>query len=211
MNQQLKRRAGRPSAEEAEHKRQGVIVAALDEFARMGFHGASLRDIADKAEVSSRTLYNYFPDKLTLFEACLEFSGTEIQPDLPDFAGDLRGALVAYTIEMQKHLSAPQALKITSLIFRESGGFDELRKIARLQFVRHQVMPVASLLKAHGFPAKNRETIAAQFVTMALGEWQRRVLFGEEPMTKKEMAAQAELVTGIFLDGAPRFQLAARK
>ena len=202
MNQQLKRRAGRPSAEEAEQKRQAVIVAALDEFARMGFHGASLRDIADKAEVSSRTLYNYFPDKLTLFEACLEYSGEEIQPDLPDFEGDLRGALVAYTIEMQAHLSEPQARRIAALIFRESGGFDELRRIARLQFERHQVMPVATLLKMHGFPAKDRETVAAQFVAMALGEWQRRVLFGGPPMTEKEMAAQAKLVTGIFLDGA---------
>lgn len=172
----------------------------------MGFHGASLRDIADKAEVSSRTLYNYYPDKLALFDACLEYSGEEIQPELPVFDGDLRRALVTYSVKMQAHLSAPQALKIAALIFRESGGFDELRKIARLQFERHQVEPLANILKAHRFPSKDRHAIAAQFVAMALGEWQRRVLFGEPPMTEREMSAQAKLATDIFLNGAAAFQ-----
>jgi hypothetical protein len=36
---------------------------------------------------------------------------------------------------------------------------------------------------------------------MALGEWQRRLLFGETAMTEAQMADHAELVTSIFLRG----------
>jgi len=196
-----KRRAGRPSAEEAQQKRAGLIASALDEFARAGFHGASLRDIAENANVSSRTLYNYYPDKLALFEACLEFSARAIQIVLPDFEASLHEALVAYATEMQRQLFVPQARRISALIFREGGGFDELRRIARTQFERHQVRPVARILERHGVAPDRCIELATQFVAMAFGEWQRRLLFGEDTMTDAQMAAHAQLVTGIFLKG----------
>jgi AcrR family transcriptional regulator len=197
----LKRRVGRPTPEEAEQKRHGLIVTALDEFARVGFHGASLRDIAEKASISSRTLYNYYPDKLALFEACLEFSGREIQPVLPDLGVGFHEGLVRYAIAMQRQLFAVQAMRIAALIYREGGGFDELRRIARIQFERHQVAPVARILENHGIVSERSQTLATQFVAMALGEWQRRLLFGETAMTEAQMADHAELVTSIFLRG----------
>lgn len=196
-----KRRAGRPRAKESEQKRQGLIVTALEEFARVGFHAASLREIADKAQLSSRTLYNYYPDKLTLFEACLEYSGRQIHPELPDLHGDLRAQLVIYTTEMQRQLSAPLNLHIARLIYREGSDFDGLRQIARLQFERHQVMPVADILHNEGITADMCHIFATQFVAMAFGEWQRRLLFGGEPMTETEMTAHAELVATMFLEG----------
>lgn len=195
------RRAGRPTAEEAEQKRHGLILAALEEFARIGFHGASLRDIAEKANISSRTLYNYYPDKLALFEACLEFSGQEIQPVLPDLEVSLRDSLVNYAVAMQRQLFARQAMRIAALIYREGNGFDELRRIARIQFERHQVAPVAHILESHGVAKTRCRALATQFVAMAFGEWQRRLLFGEEAMTERQMEEHAELVTRIFLGG----------
>jgi len=197
----LKRRAGRPRPEEAEQKRHGLITTALEEFARVGFHGASLRDIAEKANISSRTLYNYYPDKLALFEACLEFSGREIRPVLPDLEVGLHEGLVNYAIAMQRELFADQAMRIAALIYREGGGFDELRQIARVQFERHQVAPVAHILESHGIVKERCHIWAVQFVAMAFGEWQRRLLFGESGMTNAQMAEHAELVTSIFLKG----------
>lgn len=197
----IKRRAGRPKAEEAERKRRGLILVALEEFARMGFHRASLREIAEMAQVSSRTLYNHHPDKISLFEACLEYSGKEIRPVLPDFKGDLRAKLIAYTSEMQRQLSAPLHMQITRLIFRESSDSQELREIAREQFERHQVMPLADILEQDGISEQHSHSLAKQFIVMATGELQRRMLFGGPLMTMAEMAAHAELVTGIFLEG----------
>lgn len=196
-----KRRAGRPTAEAAEQKRMNLILIAVEEFARAGFHAASLRDIAEKAQVSSRTLYNHFPDKLALFAACLEYSGAQLQPDVPELQGDLHTRLVTYATEMQRQLSSTRSMRISRLIYREGGEFDELRKIARHQFERYQVSPVAAMLKKEGASAAESRSFAMQFVAMAFGEWQRRLLFGEPPLTLSEMAAHAQLVTGLFLNG----------
>lgn len=195
------RRVGRPSVEAARQKRMNLIMVALEEFALTGFHAASLRDIAEKAQVSTRTLYNHFPNKPTLFAACLEYSGEQLQPELPELKGDLRTQLVAYTTEMQRQLSSARSMRIARLIYREGIEFDELRKIARRQFERYQVAPVVKMLEAEGLASSDSRILAAQFVAMAFGEWQRRLLFGGGPMTNEEMLGQAKLVTGIFLDG----------
>lgn len=60
-------------------KRDNLHSVALEEFARVGLHAASLH-IAEKPQVPSRTLYNHFPDKLSLFKACLEHASAQI-PD----------------------------------------------------------------------------------------------------------------------------------
>ncbi|SNT16851.1 transcriptional regulator, TetR family [Sphingomonas laterariae] len=197
----VKRRAGRPTADEAEQKRQRLVITALEEFARAGFHAASLRDIAERAEVSSRTLYNHFPDKFALFEACLEYSGRQIQPDIPRLEGDLQRRLTTYAIEMQRQLFDPVHLQIARLIYREGTEFDGLRQIAHTQFERHQVQPVATMLEDEGLPPTTSHHLATQFVAMAFGEWQRRLLFGGGPMSAGEMAGHAALVTSIFLGG----------
>ncbi|AZI35350.1 putative TetR family transcriptional regulator [Caenibius tardaugens NBRC 16725] len=200
-----KSRAGRPSPEQAERKRANLILAALDEFARVGFSAASMRDIAKAAEISSRTLYNYYPDKLALFAACLEHSGHAIQPTLPKLSGDLHSQLVNYTVAMQEQLSTPQAMQITTLIFREANGFDALRDIAREQFERYQVAPVARILEDHNMSGDQAKLLAPQFVSMAFGEWQRRVLFGGPPLTKEIATTQAQIAADIFISGISHF------
>jgi AcrR family transcriptional regulator len=49
-----------------EHTRREILVAARDEFIRMGFENASMRTIAKKANVSTSNIYNYFKNKETL-------------------------------------------------------------------------------------------------------------------------------------------------
>jgi AcrR family transcriptional regulator len=198
--QPIARRAGRPNAEQAHSKRQALIEAALDEFARVGFHAASLRDIAEKAAVSSRTLYNHYPDKAALFEACLDWSASQLQPAPASLSGDLQARLVTYTVAMQGWLFSPLSRRIALLIYREGGEFPRLREIAHMRFERHQVAPVAAILCDHGLGAR-ADGVARHFVALALGEWQRRLLFGEASMDEAAMRDQAEQATAIFLHG----------
>jgi hypothetical protein len=60
---------------------------------------------------------------------------------------------------------------------------------------------VVEILSRHGLPGVTRQDEARQFVAMAFGEWQRRLLFGGPPMTRAEMERQAALVVRIFLNG----------
>jgi len=52
----------------SEQKRQAVLDAAVAEFQRCGFGGASMDAIAELAQVSKRTVYNHFASKEILFE-----------------------------------------------------------------------------------------------------------------------------------------------
>ncbi len=49
-------------------KRQAIIETATEVFAREGFSAARIGDIARRAKVSSRTIYDLFSDKAALFE-----------------------------------------------------------------------------------------------------------------------------------------------
>lgn len=53
-------------------KRQSIMDAALDAFQEQGFQGANMDDIAERAHVSKRTVYNHFPSKQALFEHIAE-------------------------------------------------------------------------------------------------------------------------------------------
>jgi len=57
---------------ERESRRQEILAAAKAAFARRGFDGAVLDEIASEAEFSKATLYLYFKDKHDLFYAVLE-------------------------------------------------------------------------------------------------------------------------------------------
>jgi AcrR family transcriptional regulator len=65
-----------------EQRRQQVVAAALDVFSSVGYHAASMDDIAERAGVSKPVLYQHFPGKLELYLAILD-AGTE---DLLDSA-----------------------------------------------------------------------------------------------------------------------------
>jgi AcrR family transcriptional regulator len=53
--------------------RQEIIRAAILVFADVGYHGASLRDIAARVGISHPGLLHHFPNKVALLEAVLEY------------------------------------------------------------------------------------------------------------------------------------------
>ncbi|HEX8170208.1 MAG TPA: TetR/AcrR family transcriptional regulator [Thermoanaerobaculia bacterium] len=56
----------------SERSRRAVLDAALWLFARQGFRGTSVREIAERARVSTGNLYHHFPDKEALFRALID-------------------------------------------------------------------------------------------------------------------------------------------
>ncbi|MGI8550199.1 MAG: TetR/AcrR family transcriptional regulator [Dehalococcoidia bacterium] len=53
-------------------RRRYILDAALQTFLRDGYHGATMERVAEDADVSKQTLYNYFADKEELFIALVE-------------------------------------------------------------------------------------------------------------------------------------------
>lgn len=52
-----------------QERRELIVACAVEAFDRLGFDGASVEAIAEAADVSLRTLYNFFPNKLDLLVA----------------------------------------------------------------------------------------------------------------------------------------------
>ncbi len=59
----------------SEHSRRQVLDAALDLFSHQGYRATTVRDIAEKASVSTGNVYHHFEDKEAIFRTLLsEFS-----------------------------------------------------------------------------------------------------------------------------------------
>src|SRR6188472_1924449 len=55
-----------------ETKKQDIVRAALELFARKGFRGTTTRDLATHAEVNEAIIFRYFNTKEELYRAILE-------------------------------------------------------------------------------------------------------------------------------------------
>lgn len=55
-----------------ERNRRAIEAAALRLFTRQGFHGTTMREIANAAHVSIGNIYNYYRTKLELFESIVQ-------------------------------------------------------------------------------------------------------------------------------------------
>jgi TetR/AcrR family transcriptional regulator len=82
----------------AEASRRRLLDAAEREFARCGFAGARLRDVADAAGVQPALIHHYFEDKQGLYRAVLERGllqttemSSEILAERTDADGLVRG------------------------------------------------------------------------------------------------------------------------
>ena len=70
----------------AELRRPLVAAAALNEFARGGYHGTTVADIAGEAKISPAYVFKLFPRKESLFVAALEMCFDQIIDTLAEGA-----------------------------------------------------------------------------------------------------------------------------
>lgn len=59
-------------------RRAALLAAARDTFAGVGYHAASMEDIAERAGVSKPIVYQHFPGKLDLYLALLDQAADEL-------------------------------------------------------------------------------------------------------------------------------------
>lgn len=66
--------------------RQKIMEAGATEFQTKGFNKADMRSIATKASIAVGTIYNYFPDKTSLFTAIVMEHWQKVQAVVRDIA-----------------------------------------------------------------------------------------------------------------------------
>jgi AcrR family transcriptional regulator len=73
---------GRPVGASGEETRQRIIIATMRCVAKVGYSRATIREIARMANVTSASLYNYFPNKSELIKATITARADAAMPRL---------------------------------------------------------------------------------------------------------------------------------
>jgi AcrR family transcriptional regulator len=131
-----------------------IEAAALELFTRQGFHSTRMREIAEKAEVSSGSIYTYYPSKEALFaslvknyRSCMRSFRGRVLRALEDPFSKNGLRLLAFAVRsMVYHDAEYQLLTFIDIIeFRNQHFADTFYKIPE-QF-RHIMGPVLSKVK----------------------------------------------------------------
>lgn len=77
---------GRPVGASGEETRRRIIVATMRCVAEVGYSQATIREIARMADMTSASLYNYFPNKSELIKATIAARAEAAMPRLWDAA-----------------------------------------------------------------------------------------------------------------------------
>lgn len=115
-----------------ERSRARIISAASDVFLAEGFLGATMDQIAARADVSVQTIYSRFSSKETLFEEVVgalaggaaQKIGREVD-DLPAGAS-AEDWLLSFGNEQLKAVLTPRLMQLRRMVIGESARFPEL-------------------------------------------------------------------------------------
>ena len=128
-------------------RREGILAAAEEVFARRGYHGAALDDIAQAAGISKALIYEHFASKRELHASLVNAHVEEIFQRLQasaaaDRPGEerLRGGIDAFLSFVEEHREAWRAL------FRDAADPEVGDVIERVQLQATAV--IAALIAA---------------------------------------------------------------
>lgn len=116
---------GRPRDEEqTSRRREQLLAAAAEVFARQGFPDADVQDVADACGVAKGTVYCYFPSKEALFLAAVDMAMGSMRQAVRDACRDVADPLDRVAAAIRAYLT----------YFREHPGHAELLIIERAEF-----------------------------------------------------------------------------
>jgi len=125
---------------EQEEKRSRILDAAEHVFARRGFHGARVTDIARRAGVADGTIYLYFKNKDDLLVSLFEDRMSRVNAMLLKTLEQTQGARARIERFLAEYLSLaderPSLAEVMSIELRATSKFmKEYKNVKFLQFL----------------------------------------------------------------------------
>jgi TetR/AcrR family transcriptional repressor of mexJK operon len=118
----------------SERKRRAILDAATEIFLRHGYLGASMDEVAARAQVSKQTVYKQFASKEALFIAIVGgmtgAAGDEVQRKIAELGerDDVEQQLLAYAERQLTVVLTPRLMQLRRLVIGEASRFPELGK-----------------------------------------------------------------------------------
>lgn len=197
-------RAGRPTADELERRKLKVMEVATAMFASRGFAATTLLDIAKKAGVATRTLYQHFGDKEAIFREVI-FARDTARIDPPELGEgeDLVAALRKAAHYSYEVALGPRSIELMRLMIAESARFPELMsKVASAIFTRFtsNVAVLFRQLADKGLiPEGDHDESAELFVDLLLGNRTVMIYFGWASVAPTEKDIEVKIA--LFING----------
>lgn len=150
-----------PRKRDAAATRAAILASAREAFARAGYDGAGVREIAGGAGVTAMLVNRYFGSKQKLFaEVVAETMATPTILAADNLASPVRGADMARALV---GLTGTDVMPLDGfLIVLRSASSDEAAKIARKEIAKHHQKTLATAL--NGKLAPQRAAIVLSLV-----------------------------------------------
>jgi AcrR family transcriptional regulator len=189
-------------------RREEILEVALSVLAERGYRGASMREIAERAQASKETLYTWFGNKKGLFEELVRWQAERVDaviaPNLERDGGDPSEVLRSFALELQRLLLGERSVVINRAAISEATSDPTFAQILATQG-RGSVVP-----KLVRYLEVQRERGRLEFeeagvaidtlIGLAIGDQQVRRLLGVLPMLEPEqIEARAERAVRSFL------------
>lgn len=204
-----KRPRGRPQIRPDDETRQLILQAARQEFNASGYAGASMGRVAERAGVSTKTMYRLIPTKADLFQSVISarISRFILEVDEEHLDGlpvdeALEHILIAYgTLTFD-----PDTVASLRLVLTECDRFPEIAAAFDELALRRTRQTMEGWLRQQ----RDREAIEIDDVATAIGmlrgmmvmEPQRAMMLGlSGPPDHAEIVKRARFCARLFLDG----------
>ena len=121
-------------------RRREILEAAVRCFARRGFDGTTMQDVADEAGLSKGALYRYFEGKDDVVEALARRRTAPEAEELAEIAGregtplERLVAAVASRVERLGSAGADEVARITLQLWARSADAPELRELLQRSY-----------------------------------------------------------------------------
>ncbi|MDE2405191.1 MAG: TetR/AcrR family transcriptional regulator [Sphingomonadales bacterium] len=202
-------RAGRPTRAQAEARHAELLEAALDHFLEKGFELATVEAIAASVNMTKRTVYARYPEKVALFRAAvaqaiarLAVSEARMRAAVAD---DLEQTLVNIARLRVDPLTTPAGLKLQRIIQTESYRFPDVFTLS----YEHGALPVIRFLgallaaeTAAGRLAIAEPDLAANVFISMVVSGPIRILTAGLAVSPEEVDHRIRFAVRLFLDGA---------
>lgn len=188
-------------------KRQAIVEAAVEEFKEFGFQSANMDRIANRAEVSKRTIYNHFTSKDSLFESIARqiWQQAQAATEVP-YQADVAIAdqLLSIAERELALLQSHDYLRLTAVVLAEFARSPELAKQARAWMGQEESGArrwMGQAVAAGRLKTDDPETATTQLFSLIKGQAFWPQMIGHAPIPNAdEQAKIARSSVAIFLD-----------
>ena len=181
------------------------MAAAVDLFARNGFEGTSVDDIAAAAGVSKQTVYSHFGSKENLFGLAISTKCKQsgIDPEAIDPEAPPEAMLPELARRFLQLVTSPEAIRVHNVC---TGSAETHPALGQLYFRYGPEETVdavsgylAAQVRAGRLRIDNPREAAWQLLCMLKAESHMRLQFKLEPLSEKQIREYADSCVAMFL------------